>query len=426
MVVPDERGPMDTVSEQRLREDLTANAEFGAVDVEEGRGRTVLAGTDANRRAREYLRDRMEAAGLEVRIDGVGNVVARWTPASADPDAAPVASGSHLDSVPEGGIFDGPLGVYAALEAVRAMQTADVEPERPVEVVSFTEEEGARFGPGLLGSSVAAGIRDVEEALACRDADGTTLREGLASTGFLGEGRLDAAAWDAWLEVHVEQGTRLETTGVPAGVVRTVTGIAHYEAVVEGAADHAGTTPMDERRDALAAAAEIVSDMERAATDFAASERPAAVATVGSLDVAPNATNVVPGHVALGVDVRDVERDSMATLETALEESLERVERERPVETSLATEMDGPPRPMSDRCRTALRAAAETAGLAWTDLHSGAAHDSMHVARVTDAGMLFAPSRDGVSHSPREWTDWADCAAATRVLAHALADLATE
>lgn len=414
---------MNTVSETRLRQDLEANGEFGAVAAEEGRGRTVLCGTEANRQAREYLRERMEVAGLEVTVDAVGNLAGRWVPPSADPGAAPVAAGSHLDSVPEGGIFDGPLGVYAALEAVRAMQEAGVEPSRPVQVVSFTEEEGGRFGSGLLGSSVATGRMGVEEALLLRDDEGVTLREGLAGMDALGSEPLDAGAWDAWLELHVEQGTRLESAGVPAGVVTTISGISHFEVVIEGETDHAGSTPMDARRDALAAAAEVVSDVERAGREFAASRSESAVSTAGRLEVEPNTTNVVPGRVTLGVDLRDVERGTMDALADRLEGSVDRIAEERSVGTRVRSPLDIDPAPTDDRCRRALYAGAKAAGVGAVDLHSGAAHDTMHVARVTDVGLLFAPSRDGLSHTPLEWTDWDDCAAATRVLAGALREL---
>ncbi len=408
----------------RLRADLEANAEFGALDVEEGRGRTVRCGTEANRRARERLVDRLEDAGLAVRVDAVGNVAGRWTPPSADPGAPPVASGSHLDSVTAGGIFDGPLGVYGALEAVRAMQDAGVEPERPVEVVSFTEEEGGRFGHGVLGSSVAAGARTVDDALALADADGVTLEAALDGMGFRGTGRLDAAAWDAWLELHVEQSGRLEAAGVPVGVVTTITGITHADVTVRGEADHAGATPMGRRTDALAAAAEFVLDVERAADRVVAESSETAVGTVGRAVVEPNATNVVPGRVELGVDVRDVTADGIESIVAAARSSLDRLAAERGVGTALERVLDLPPTPMSERVRSAARAAGDRAGVETTALHSGAAHDSMHVAAVADAGMLFAPSRGGVSHSPLEWTDWTDCAAATRVLAGALADLA--
>jgi len=409
----------------RLRADIEANAGYGAIESGTGRGRTALTGTDANRGCRDRLVERMEAAGLDVRIDAVGNVAGRWEPPSADPDLAPVATGSHLDSVPEGGIFDGPLGVYAALEAVRAMQDAGVEPARPIEVVSFTEEEGQRFGGGMLGSAVATGGRSVESALALEDDAGESLEEALEAIGYRGDGRLDASEWDAWLELHVEQDTTLEAAGVPVGIVTTITGIAHYTAVVEGEANHAGATAMDERRDALVAAGEVVRDVERAAKEVVATDSPTAVATVGRLEVSPNATNVVPGRVDLGIDVRDVRRESMDALEGRLERSLARVARDREVDTSLETELDVDPVRMSDRVREVAHRAAETAGIDAMDLPSGAAHDTMHVAGVTDAALLFAPSRDGISHSPDEWTDWEDCATATTVLAEAVADLAT-
>ena len=409
------------VDGDRLWADLEANGAFGATEGP-GHGRTAPLGSEANRLARERFVDRLEDAGLTVRIDRVGNVVGRWTPPSADPDAAPVATGSHLDSVPEGGIFDGPLGVYAGLEAVRAMRAADAAPERPIEVVSFTEEEGARFAI-LLGSSVATGLADAETVLAAEH-EGETAAAALERIGFAGEGLLDASAWDSWLELHVEQGRRLERAGLPVGVVTDVTGLVGCRVRIEGAADHAGTTPMAERTDAFAAACEFGLDVERAAGELAAAGPGTTVGTVGTATVRPGATNVIPGAVELGLDLRDVDRDRLDRLVDRVGASLARIERDRGVTTSLERTGDLDPTPMADRVRAAAHGAAGRAGLETTDLHSGAGHDSQHVARVTDAGMLFAPSRDGVSHSPAEWTEPEDCAAATRVLAGALADLA--
>jgi N-carbamoyl-L-amino-acid hydrolase len=412
------------VDADRLRADIEATGEFGRVPSEEGWGRTVGCGTDANREAREYFVDRLRDAGLSVEVDAVGNVAGRWTPDSADPDADPVAVGSHLDSVPEGGIFDGPLGVYAGLEAVRALQEAGVEPTRPVVVVSFTEEEGGRFGDGLLGSSVAAGERSVEDALALADGDGVTLREALADIGFRGEGRLDASDWDAWYELHIEQDTRLGSAGVPVGVVTTITGITHCHVEILGEADHAGATPMRDRTDALAAASEFVLDVEATANEVVAEDSETAVGTVGSATVSPNATNVVPGRVELGVDVRDVTRAAMETIVESARASLSVLAADRDVETRFERPFDLAPTPMSDRLRGTAHTAGDRAGIETIDLHSGAAHDTMHVASVSDACLLFAPSENGISHNPREWTDWADCATATRVLAEALADSA--
>lgn len=413
------------VNQQRLRSDIESNAEFGAVPSDEGRGRTVLAASDPDRRAREFFCERLRDAGLTIRIDGVGNVVGRWDPESADSEAAPVAAGSHLDSVPEGGIFDGPLGVYAALESVRAMQDAGVEPVRPVDVVNFTEEEGQRFGGGLVGSAVAVGEMSVEEALEIEDEDGIPLGDALADIGFRGDGRLDASEWDAWVELHVEQSERLAEAGVPAGVVTSIVGLSRCAVEIEGEADHAGSTLMNDRSDALAAASEFVLDIERATNERTETSE-TAVGTVGKFDVSPNAPNVIAGRASMTVDVRDVEYESIEYIIDEARASLDRLERQRPVTTTLEHPWNRRPVEMDGRCRNALHAAGAEAGLETMDLHSGAGHDTMHVAEVTDAALLFAPSRDGISHNPREWTDWADCADATRVLAGALASLATE
>ncbi|EJN57132.1 Zn-dependent hydrolase [Halogranum rubrum] len=413
-------------SQRRLRRDIEANAEFGEIAVDTGRGRTVLTGTDADRRARELFCDRLRDAELDVKVDAVGNIVGRWDPESADSAAAPVAAGSHLDSVPEGGIFDGPLGVYAALESVRAMQDAGVEPVRPVDVVCLTEEEGQRFDGGLLGSTVATGEMSVDDALALEDAEGVTLETALDDIGFRGEGVVDASEWDAWLELHIEQSERLEDADVPAGVVTTITGLTRCLVEFVGEANHAGSTLMGDRSDALAAASEFILDVEAAAQDVVESSSETAVATVGWASVTPNAPNVIAGQTELTVDVRDVEADSIETIVDCAQQSLELIESSRDVTTTFERPWHRAPVEMSERCRDAMHAAGEEAEIVTMDLHSGAAHDTMNIAAVTDAGLLFAPSRDGISHNPREWTDWDDCAAATDVLAGALRALATE
>lgn len=434
------------VDQQRLREDIESNGGFGAVNTDHGRGRTTLTGSEANRRARDYFVDRARERDLQVTVDAVGNVTARWSPKSADSDAAPVAAGSHLDSVPEGGIFDGPLGVYAALESVRAMQDSGMEPHRPIEVVCFTEEEGHRFGNGLLGSSVATGALDVHEALTLTDEAGTTLEAALEKINYRGHGRLDAGRWNAWLELHVEQGRRLERADAVAGVVDTIAGITHCFVEIEGTADHAGSTPMDERLDALVAASELVLDVAdlartRAVTDPDGDEHDRShdgpnsdaedrslgsdtvVGTVGTVDVSPNATNVIPGRVDLGIDIRDVSQETIDEFVDRIDVKLDRLETVYGIDSDLSRPYDRPPTPMSDRCRDALARAADRSNVPTETIYSGAAHDTMNLASVTDVGLLFAPSRDGVSHNPMEWTDWADCADATRVLAGALFEL---
>lgn len=408
------------VDKARLKEDILATGEFGKIEVE-GYGRTSLVGSDANRRAREYFIERLKDAGLVVQVDSVGNISGRWIPESTDSMATPVAAGSHLDSVPVGGIFDGPLGVFAALEAVRMMQEASLTPTRPIDVVSFTEEEGARFAP-LLGSSVAAGHRSVDEALKLTD-NGDTLEEALGSIGFRGEGRLDAGKWDAWVELHIEQAKQLEGSGIPVGIVNTITGIAHCDVEIRGEANHAGTTRMTERIDALAAASEFVLDIERGANDLVTSDYEMAVGTVGKALNHPNGTNIIPGRVELGVDIRDTDSGPIEWLIDHASRSLERLERERGVETELERVVDIEPMQTSNRVRSSAIEAGEEAGIKTLELDSGAGHDTQNIATVADAGLLFAPSQGGISHSPKEWTDWDDCAHATHVLAGTLANL---
>ena len=421
MPMSSRRFPVDC---ERLRRDIERNAQFGAVPTEDGRGRTVLPGTKPNKRARENLVERMIFADLSVDVDAVGNIVGTWTPKGCDPDAAPVAVGSHLDSVPDGGIFDGPLGVYAGLEAVRAMQDAGATPPRPIQVVSFTGEEGTRFADGVVGSSVAAGHIDVESALEL--SDGTeTLRGVLRDIGFHGEGSFDASGLHAWLELHVEQSERLVEMDVPIGIVTSITGTSRLHGTIEGTAEHTGSTKMSERTDALAAASEFVLEMERAAQAEAGADG-TAVATVGELSVDPGVVNVIPGTVEFSVDVRDVDEPVIELLVDRARQTLDDLEADRGVSTSLTRPYDIKPVEMASVCRNALHEAGNGLGVDTVDVHSGAGHDTMQVATVTDAGLLFAPSAGGHSHNPLERTYWIDCAVATDVLTTALYTLATE
>lgn len=416
----------DHINGDRLQDDILATAEFGKLPNEDGHGRTVLTGTESNKQAREYFVKRAQNADLDVRVDEVGNIVGRWEPDGVDPNTPAVAAGSHLDSVTAGGIFDGVLGVYAALEAVRAMQAAGTTPDRPVEVVSFTEEEGGRFSDGVLGSSVATGECSVENALTLTDTDGVTLEKALERIGFRGEGKLDATAWDSWLELHVEQSTRLENAGVPAGIVTNITGTIRCHIDVIGEANHAGTTSMTDRTDALTAASELALEVESTTQNIVDTQSETAVGTVGQFDVDPDSINVIPGEVTLGIDIRDVNYGTMEYIVSSVKDRLTQLETERDVETSFERPYDIEPVSMSEHCVTTLHDAATSMGLSTLELHSGAGHDTMSVAKVTDSGMIFAPSQGGHSHNPAEWTDWSDCAAATRLLTVGLHNLATE
>lgn len=411
------------IDSDALQADITQTAEFGAVEAA-GQGRTALPADEANGRARDYLVEQLQEAGLEVRIDAVGNVAGRWTPPGVDPEADPVAAGSHLDSVPRGGIFDGVLGVYAALEGVRAIKRSEYQPAQPLEVICFTGEEGTRFADGVLGSSVATGKRSVEDALALSDGK-TTLEAALERIGYRGTGRLDGREWDAWLELHIEQTTRLADAGVPLGVVTDITGTTRCHITIEGEADHSGTTSMAARSDALAAASELVLEVERRATEAAAAGSGTAVGTVGGLVIHPNVINVVPGEATLQLDIRSTVNSEIRDQVAAVKRLLDALEIERDVSTSFVCNYDIPPTPLSERCRRVVTETADACQVPTKAVHSGAGHDTMHVADVTDAGLLFVASENGHSHSPKEQADWADCAAATTVLAGAMLRLAT-
>jgi len=412
------------VDVSRLRADIETTAGFGEVADVPGRGRTVLTGTTANRQAREYFVDRLEDAGLDVRVDAVGNIAGCWTPDDSGSTPEAVAAGSHLDSVVEGGIFDGVLGVYAALESVRAMQDAGVTPARPLEVVAFTEEEGGRFSDGVLGSSVASGNADPETVLASEDDAGITLADALEEIGFHGSGRIDAAAWDAWLELHVEQSTRLEEAGVSTGIVTEITGTVRSHVNIVGEANHAGTTSMRNRRDALAAASELTLAVESIVNEVVETESETAVATVGQHSIEPNSINVIPGRASLGIDIRDVRPESLSEIVERIRCRISQIEAERGVEISYTQPYEIAPSKMTPRCIEQTKEAAADVGVDALELHSGAGHDTMQLTNSTDVGMLFARSIDGISHSPQERTTWADCSKSTKVLAQALWGLA--
>lgn len=410
---------------ERLRQDIIENAEYGKVESDTGHGRTVLPGTKENRKARDRFLDQLNKAGLETTVDPVGTIVGQYCPQSADSQKAPVAAGSHLDSVPRGGIFDGPLGVYGALEAVRAIDDADLEIARPIEVVSFTEEEGHRFTDGLLGSSVAAGDSDVEELLSTVDDDGTTLREALESIGYHGEAVVDASEWDAWLELHVEQSEQLTANDADVGVVTSIAGTTRCRVEIEGEANHSGTTQMSQRTDALVAASKLTVSLERVASELSREDGGETVATVGQLITEPGAVNVVPGRVTMRLDIRSTAYKSIERILTHTRNEISRLEADQGVEITLECPYDIKPVPMTERCRQALLTAAEETGATALALYSGAGHDTMKIATQTDAGLLFVPSEDGVSHHPDEWTDWDDCLRGVEVLTGALAQLSS-
>ncbi len=410
---------------ERLWQDIIENGEIGAVESESGFGRTVLPGTIANKTVRDRFVSKLEDAGLEVAIDSVGNIRGRYHPAGVEKDTSAVASGSHLDSVPRGGIFDGPLGVYGALEAVRAIEAASIPIERPIDVVSFTEEEGHRFTNGLLGSAVVAGETHPEKVLSIKDAEGISVEQALTDIGYKGEDTIRAHDWDSWIELHVEQSRHLTRANATTGIVTGIAGTIRGTIVLTGEANHSGTTSMEERRDAFTAASRLSLALEEKAKSLAAMDGGETVATIGDVTINPGAVNVIPEQAVLRVDIRSTTYGHMKELVMTAENVLEDLEANRNIETSFDWPYNIKPTRMSERCVSALASAATASDVTPQRLHSGAGHDTLKIATVTDAGMLFAPSRDGVSHHPDEWTNRIDCTKCVEVLAGALATLAT-
>jgi N-carbamoyl-L-amino-acid hydrolase len=404
------------IDRDRFVATMKEQAEIGGT---EGGGLHRLALSDADREVRDWFRDQLSALGLDVRVDEFGNMFGRRE--GSDPNAAPVLVGSHLDSQPYGGIYDGALGVVGALEFLRALEDDDVETERPVEIVNWTNEEGSRFQPAMQGSGVWVGELDRDEQYEQTDDDGNRFVDELERIGYRGETPAEPPeTYHAALELHIEQGPFLEAAGKQVGVVTGVVGFYWGATTFYGEADHSGPTPMHARSDALVAAADVVTQVRRIPGTIG--DR--TVGTVGSLDVHPNSINIIPDEVTFTWGFRDPSDENV-------QEATQRVLRE--IETAAEREgvtweweerMTSESVDYADRCVDAVQAAADAYGYDSMRLHSGAGHDATHLSKFCDTGMVFAVSEDGKSHTEREYTSWDDCYVAANTLAGAAARLA--
>lgn len=395
----------------RLWRSLMDMARIGALPLG-GSCRTALSPEDGA--GRDLFISWCEEAGCEVRIDQIGNLYARR--AGRDQTALAVATGSHLDTQPHGGKFDGVFGVLAGLEVLRTLNDADVETHSPIEVVVWTNEEGARFGPPLTGSSVYAGSLPLAAAHQATTVDGTTVRDDLKALGFLGPIVPGANRFACFIEAHIEQGPILENQGRTIGVVTHVQGIRWIEVTVTGTDGHAGTTPMDIRRDALRAATQMITQLYDAFSGAGDLLR----FTVGKMDVQPNSGATIPGKVTFNCDLRHPDRKTMDDLESVLTERLNAVARENNVTVSLERMIDIPPTAFDEAIVRSIRSAADASGFDPLNMLSGAGHDAMNVARTAPAGMIFVPCKDGISHNEAESAAPDDLAAGTQVLLHTL------
>jgi len=405
---------MTAPADHPLPADLERLAAFTAL----GPGVTRLAWTPELRAAYDWFAGRCEEAGMTAEIDAAGNLVARWEAG----DGPAVVMGSHLDTVPNGGRYDGALGVLGGLEAVRLLRAWGVRPARPVWLVAFMDEENARFNTALFGSRAFCGD-DVSGLGDRTDAGGTTLRAAMAAWGRSPEGAAAAARVGSvghYLELHIEQGPALGRAGAQVGVVTSIVAMTGHRVTVTGQANHAGTTPMDARRDALAGAARMV----LAVRDLGRS-RPHHTTNVGVMAASPGSSNVIPGSAAFTVDLRAPDDRAMDALDADCAARLHRIAGEEGLEVEMERVYRMPAVPMDPALARMIRAAAREEEASAVDLPSGAGHDAMVLGRHVPAGMVFVPSRDGISHSPEELTTDEHCELGARILARVLMRLTT-
>ena len=398
------------IDPQRLWSTLMETAAIGAT-AKGGINRQTLTAEDG--KVRSWFKREAEALGCKVTVDEVGNMFALRPGRRAD--LATIALGSHLDTQPTGGKFDGNLGVLGALEAMRTLVAAGYETNAPFVVVNWTNEEGARFAPAMLGSGVFAGVYSRADADAIADIEGVRFGEALDGIGWRGEAKAGGMKLSAYLELHIEQGPILEAEDKVIGVVTGVQGVRWYEASITGRESHAGTTPMPRRADALAACARLVGEVR----EIALAHAPTAVGTVGRVEVRPNSPNVVPGEVVMTVDLRHHDDATLEAMEKEMSAAVAKVAQEEKVQIATKKLHDIAAVRFHPDCVAAVRAAAEALGYAHRDFISGAGHDAVHMSRITPTGMIFVPCKDGLSHNEAESATLEHCAAGAQVLLEA-------
>ncbi|MFP5390453.1 MAG: Zn-dependent hydrolase [Gammaproteobacteria bacterium] len=377
-----------------------------------------LALTDLDRQGRDLVVEWGTAAGLAITVDQIGNVFMRR--AGRDAARAPVVTGSHIDTQPTGGKFDGNYGVLAGLEVVRTLNDHGIETDAPIEVAFWTNEEGSRFVPVMMGSGVFCGAFSLETAYAARDTEGESVGEELARIGYVGSEVPGRHPIGAYFETHIEQGPVLEDAGIVIGVVPGVMGLSWYDCTVTGMEAHAGPTPMALRRDALQVATNIMQEVVAIAHLYP----PYGRGTVGMVQVFPNSRNVIPGEVKFSIDPRNVNDELLSAMHADI---LACVERTR-AETGLAVQLERvsyyPPCPFHPECVDAVRAATARLGYSSMDVVSGAGHDAIYAARVAPSGMIFVPCKDGISHNEIEDARPDHLEAGCNVLLHAMLERA--
>ncbi|MFS0559919.1 Zn-dependent hydrolase [Terribacillus sp. 179-K 1B1 HS] len=392
---------------ERIEKHIEALEQFTATP---GNGTTRLTYSEEDLQARNYIKEEMQASGLKVVEDGFGNIFGKLE--GTLPDAPSVMIGSHFDSVPNGGAYDGPAGVVAALEVAQLFKKNGLKPTYPLEIVALVEEEGSRFGGGLMGSRGITGLLSEADFNSLKDKDGISTVEAMRKIGLnpsLPKGR-DSKTMKAFLELHIEQGPILEEKSIQIGVVEAIVGLTQYEVTVKGQAGHAGTTPMDRRADALVTAAKIISQLPALAIE----EGNGTVLTTGRLHVFPNGANVIPDKVVFTVDIRSGNEENVQNVIVKMKDCINH-HQGNGIEALAEEQLYIQPKLLNENIRTLLKEKSSMSDGSYCSINSGAGHDAMIFSDFTDVGMLFIPSKAGLSHCPEECSDSRDIAKAVEI-----------
>jgi N-carbamoyl-L-amino-acid hydrolase len=407
------------INDERLLSEIEALARISAADPP---GVTRVVFTPKDLEARAWLRTKLDEAGLVVRQDAIGNTFAHWR--GTDAAAAPAATGSHIDAIPNAGKYDGVVGVLGGLEAIRALRESGFRPKRSIELIVFTAEEPTLFGIGCLGSRMLCGALAAGNARLLKDNSGQSLediREKAGMRGDLESVRLTHGCYSAFVELHIEQGPLLERAGMPLGIVEGIAAPASFHVVIQGAGGHAGAVLMPDRKDALCAAAEIILTIEEAAR---ASGSHDTVATVGICEVFPGAVNSIPARVRLSLDARDTDQARRDSVMQVIQNKSRDVSKNRDIAVQFEVVNADAPASCSTIVTEALAQACSKHGLPSQKMVSRAYHDSLFMSRIAPVGMLFIPCRNGFSHRPDEFAAPDDIVRGTLVLAETLTSLA--
>jgi N-carbamoyl-L-amino-acid hydrolase len=414
-----------SINKRRLLRDLNAVSRIGIGD---HGSVTRLVFSIKELRGRQFLIHLMRQAGLQINIDRIGNIFGRLNGGNAKAPA--VLVGSHLDTVIHGGKFDGTMGVIGALEAVRTLKEQRVPLASPVEVVCFVGEESSRFGYSTLGSSLVAGEVHGKDLSNATDAQGTKLEDILASLGIhrrnLRSMRRDPSTLKAYMELHIEQGPILEAKEKRIGVVTSIAAPTRFKVIFTGQADHSGTTPMEMRKDALVAASEVIVAVEKICRRYSRMEKGRVVGTVGAMKIEPGVINAIPGQAELSVDIRSITAAAKNRAVRLVHAKIREVARRRRLRVDILPIREEEPVPLDKRLVHLLKECCDARGIAYEVMPSGAGHDAMQMAKITPSGMLFIPSRRGISHSPLEWSEPEDICLGTQLLLDSIIRVANE